>query len=325
MRKTANKLATVILGIGLSVAFAAFIGCSHRKAISWQGYAEGDFVYVSSSQSGTLDHLYVARGETVALNTPLFSLESDSERDAERQARKQLAAAEAQLADLEKGKRPQELDVTRAQLQQALAEQQKSATQLTRDEAQYKDAGISQAALEASRALAKSDAAQVLMLRSELAVAMLPARNDQIRAQIAQVAAARAVLAQAAWKVNQKAVSATRSGLVFDTIYRVGEWVQAGSPVVQMLPPENLKVRFFVPEPLLGRLSLGQSVVIHCDGCAGNIPAKITYISDQAEYTPPVIYSNERRSKLIYMIEAHPSRNQSARLHPGQPVEVSLP
>jgi HlyD family secretion protein len=272
-----------------------------------------------------LDRLSVTRGETIELNTPLFTLESKSERDAERQAQGQLAAAKAQLADLEKGKRPQELDVTRAQLQQALAEQQKSALQLTRDEAQYKDAGISQAALETSQALAKSDAAQVRMLRSELAVAMLPARRDQIRAETAQVAAAKAALAQAAWKVNQKAVTATRAGLVFDTIYRVGEWVQAGSPVVQMLPPENLKVRFFVPEPLLGRLSLGQPVLIYCDGCSGNIPAKITYISDQAEYTPPVIYSNEQRSKLIYMIEAHPSPEQASRLHPGQPVEVRLP
>jgi HlyD family secretion protein len=111
---------------------------------------------------------------------------------------------------------------------------------------------------------------------------------------------------------------------VYDTLFRVGEWVQAGSPVVQMLPPQNVKVRFFVPETVVGALQPGRVLKIHCDGCAADVTAKITYISTQAEFTPPVIYSNERRSKLVYMIEAHPAVADADKLRPGQPVTVTL-
>jgi HlyD family secretion protein len=107
-------------------------------------------------------------------------------------------------------------------------------------------------------------------------------------------------------------------------MYREGEWVPAGSPVLRMLPPENVKVRFFVPQTLVGALAIGQNVVLHCDGCTANVPAKITFISPEAEYTPPIIYSNETRSKLVFMIEARPAPDKAVGLHPGQPVEVRL-
>jgi len=132
------------------------------------------------------------------------------------------------------------------------------------------------------------------------------------------------VLAQADWRVGQKSVVAPNAGLVYDTMFRVGEWVAAGSPVVRMLPPENIKVRFFVPQTVLGMLTIGRRVSLHCDGCAADLPAAITFVSPQAEFTPPVIYSNETRSKLIYMIEAHPSAADAVKLHPGQPLAVRL-
>jgi HlyD family secretion protein len=100
--------------------------------------------------------------------------------------------------------------------------------------------------------------------------------------------------------------------------------VQAGSPVVRLLPPENVKVRFFVPETVLGALTVGRPIAIHCDGCPSDIPAKVTYISTESEYTSPIIYSNETRSKLVYMVEAHPAAGSHPNLHPGQPVEVKL-
>jgi len=325
MQKTFYKWANGICYIVLYFVIFASVGCSHKKSNSYQGYVEGEFVYVSSSQSGRLDHLSVVRGEKIALHAPLFSLESESEADAKRQAQHQLTVTKAQLVDMEKGKRLEELDVIRAQIDQALAKQKNSATKLSRDEAQYKSGGISEADLDDSRAMAESDAARVRELRKQFEVAMLPARADQIRMQAAQVAAAQAGLEQAQWKVGQKAVIATQTGMIFDTIYREGEWVQAGSPIVRMLPPENIKVRFFVPETIVGHLSLGQSVSIYCDGCPADLPAKITYISDESEYTPPVIYSNENRSKLTYLIEAHPSLDNAFRLHPGQPIEVRLP
>jgi HlyD family secretion protein len=247
-----------------------------------------------------------------------------SEAAAQRQAQEQVRAAEAQLADLKLGRRPPEQDVTRAQLAQALADEQKSATQLARDEAQFRIGGIPRAQLDDSRSAHAANLARVAQLRSELTVAQLPSRAEQIKAQAAQVAAARAALEQATWKLDQKSVLATRAGRVFDTLYREGDWVAAGSPVVRMLPPQNVKVRFFVPETLVGGLNTGRAIAIQCDGCGADIPATLTYVSSEAEFTPPVIYSNETRSKLVFMVEARPAVENATRLHPGQPVSVRL-
>jgi len=299
--------------------------CSPHRDNIWQGYVEGDYVYVASSQSGRLDSLSVVRGQQIGSGAPLFGLESGDETAARQQALRQLQAAEAQLADIQSGKRPQEVGVTHAQLAQAQAMAKKAQLQLTRDEIQYQAGGIPKQQLDDSRSSAETAAAQVRQWQSQLAVDHLPNRDAQIRAQQEQVAALQAALGQAEWKLGQKTVVATRAGLVFDTMYREGEWVAAGNPVVRMLPPENVKVRFFVQEPALGLLKLNQAVTLHCDGCPSDLPARISYIATEAEYTLPIIYSNESRSKLVYMIEAHPAKTDAPKLHPGQPLEVSLP
>jgi HlyD family secretion protein len=309
----------------LVAAVLAASACSRHEAPVWQGYVEGEYVYLSSSQSGTLTQLDVQRGQNIAAAAAVFALEAVDETAALDEARHQLAAAQAQLADLQTGKRPPEVRVTQAQLAQAIANARKAALQLARDEAQFRAGGIARAQLDDSRADAASTAAQVRELENQVTVANLPGRTAQLAAQAAQVQAAQAALAQAQWKLDQKRVSAPQSGLVYDTLYRVGEWVQAGSPVVQMLPPQNVKVRFFVPETAVGSLAPGRRVSLHCDGCAADIPATITWVSNAAEYTPPVIYSDENRQKLVFMIEAHASPEDAVKLHPGQPVEVRLP
>lgn len=300
-----------------------FTACSEEPANVHQGYVEGEFVYIASPFGGRLDKLMVSRGQTIRQNIPLFALESVDEAAAQRQAARQLQAAEAQLADMRTGKRPVELDVTRAQLAQAIANDQQSSAQYRRDQAQYKAGAISQEQLEQSRALQQSNRQHVRELQSQLASNKLPARSDQIRAQAEQVEAARAALAQADWKLGQKAQNSTKAGLIQDTLYREGEWVPAGSPVIKLLPPQNIKVRFFVPQSVVGVLRTGQKVTIHCDGCKADIPASISYISAQAEYTPPVIYSNDTRDKLVFMVEARPTVANAPALHPGQPVEVT--
>jgi HlyD family secretion protein len=94
--------------------------------------------------------------------------------------------------------------------------------------------------------------------------------------------------------------------------------------VVTILPPENLKARFFVPETKLGAVRVGQDVQLRCDGCAAPIAAKITYIAPQAEFTPPVIFSKDSRAKLVFLVEARASPGDSAKLRPGQPLDVTL-
>lgn len=304
-----------IVGIGLAA-------CGEATPPRWQGYVEGEFVHVASPFAGRLEQLSVHRGQQVAQGAPLFALETEEESAARTEAMAQMRAAQARLADLQTGQRPPEIDARRAQLAQAQAAAERSATALTRDEAQFRIGGISQAQLDQSRATAHADAARVRELRSDLAVARLPGRDAQRQAQSAQVEAARAALAQADWRLARKAASAPQPALVHDTLYRPGEWVPAGSPVVRLLPPGNIKVRFFVPEAALGGLRVGQPVTMRCDGCAQPIPATIRYVSTQAEYTPPVIYSNETRGKLVFMVEAQPAPADAAALHPGQPVEV---
>ena len=152
---------------------------------------------------------------------------------------------------------------------------------------------------------------------------------DQARAQrdadAAQVASQQAALDKAKWSFDQKQQFAPADALVHDTLYRQGEWVAAGNPVVVLLPPENLKVRFFVPQEVLPKIKTGETVSVSFDGAAKNYSATVNYISTQAEYTPPVIYSRENRAKLVFMIEAKFSPADAADVRPGQPVDVKLP
>jgi len=304
------------------VAALTLAGCSNDRATSWQGYVEGEFVAVASPFAGRLDKLSVERGQQVTTGAPLFVLESDDERAARQQAAELVRVAEAQLADIQTGKRPVEVAVNQAQLVQAQAQAVRSAAQRKRDDAQFEIGGISRAQLDESRATAEADSARVRELQRDIDVARLPGRKDQLAAQTAQIDAARAALAQAEWKLSRKAVSATVPGLVYDVPFRPGEWVPAGSAVVRMLPPGNVKVRFYVPEAVVGSLKNGQAITIRCDGCAAPVSAKITYVSNEAEFTPPVIYSNETRNKLVFLIEARPSTDDASKLRPGQPVEV---
>ena len=118
-------------------------------------------------------------------------------------------------------------------------------------------------------------------------------------------------------------MAASQAGQVADTLYRVGEWVPPGSPVVRLLPPRHLKLRFFVPETIAGGLQPGRKLLVRCDGCTAEVPAVVTFLADEPEYTPPVIYSNETRAKLVFMVEARPDGDTAAALRPGQPVTVT--
>lgn len=289
-----------------------------------QGYAEGEYVRVAAPYAGSLTQLAVQRGSQIQAGQPLYALEQDSEKAARLEAEQRLKSAEARLANLQKGKRPDELEAVGAQLSQAQAALKLSQSQLKRDEKLVADGFISRERLEQARTSRDRDQARVNELSAQLRTARLGARSDEIRAAQAEVEAGRAAMAQAQWRLDQKSVKAPVAGLVHDTYYVAGEWVNAGNPVVSLLPPENIKVRFFIPEPALGKLRMGQSVKLSCDGCAAPLDASVSYIASQAEYTPPVIYSKDNRTKLVYLIEAQLAPADAAKLHPGQPVDVRL-
>ncbi len=306
----------------LAIALGA---CDRAPDDSYQGYAEGEYVLVASPFSGTLQQLAVARGQQVTVGADLFELEQGNEQAARREAEERLRSAEARLANLRAAQRPAQLEALQAQLRDAEAARELAAAQLERDQELFKQKFISKARLEEAATLLRRDDAKIAQLQAEIRLARNSiGRSGEVAAAKAEVEAARAVLEQAGWRLGQKSVAAPAAGLVHDTFYVVGEWVPAGRPVVSILPPANIKVRFYVPETIIGALATGQRVTIDCDGCAGTIAATIRYISTEPEYTPPVIYSRESRASLVFLVEARPSTDDAVKLKPGQPVDVRV-
>jgi HlyD family secretion protein len=302
---------------------AVLAACSREPAPAWSGYAEGDYVYVAAPLAGTLASLPVQSGQQVARGDALFALEAESEQAARAEAQARLAAARFQAADTDKGKRPPELAVQQAQLAQARAQLALAQRELARKAPLAGSGAVSRSEVDAARAAADEAQAHVRELEAALRVAHLPSRNDERAAADAQVEAARQVLRQNAWREQQKKQAAPADGVVSDTFYRAGEFVPAGQPVLALLPRGNLKARFYVPEAELQGVALGQGVQLSCDGCGQPIAATVSFIATQPEYTPPVIYSNAQRSKLVFLVEARPvNLADAARLRPGQPLDV---
>ena len=302
----------------------AVMACSAPQDPALQGYAEGEFVRVAMPFAGTLVKLEVQRGSHVKAGDSLFALEAENESAARREAENRLERAQAQLDNLRKGGRPTEVDAVRAQLLQAQAARALSITELKRQEDLLAKGFASRQRLDEARSAAARDQARVAELEAHLATVQLAARPDEIRAALAEASAARAALEQAQWRLQQRTAVTTVAGVVTDTLFVRGEWVGAGQPVVALLPPENVKARFYVPEALLAAVKVGQAVDLRCDGCAQPIRAAVTWISPQAEFTPPVIYSKESRAKLVYLVEARPAADDAVRLKPGQPLDVTL-
>ena len=299
-------------------------GCSEPPPHSFQGYVEGEYVHVASPLGGQLQTLAVQRGMQVSGGEPLFTLEHAFEAEALAEAEQGWRRAENKLADLSKGQRPSELAAIEARLNQAHAAHNLARLEYDRREKLYADHTIAREQLDRARTELESSGAAVAQLTAELKTARLGGRSDEIEAARADVEAAARRLEQARWRLEQKTQAAPQTGYVYDTLYNEGEWIPAGYPVVSLLPPGNIKVRFFVPEQTVGTLRLGQQGFMSFDGAAEKYPLIISYISPQAEYTPPVIYSRETRSKLVFMIEAKVEEKQAAGLHPGQPVDVRL-
>ncbi|MDE2089129.1 MAG: HlyD family efflux transporter periplasmic adaptor subunit [Gammaproteobacteria bacterium] len=319
-----NRILPAVARAALAAALALLAACSAPRPDYFQGYAEGEYVYVAAPAAGRLVTLAARRGMQVRGGDPLFALDDASQRAAVNEAAARLQRAQAQLANLEKGRRPQELAVIRAQQAQAEAALRLSRSLLQRRRKLYASKAISPMALDEARAAYRRDRARVAQLAAEAKVARLGARSDEIKAARDQAQAAHEALAQAQWRLDQTRQRAHQNGLVSDTFYVPGEWVPAGRPVVALLPPQNVKVRFFVPETELGAVRVGETVALRCDGCRSGLRGRISYISPQAEYTPPVIYSERERRKLVFLVEARPAPAVAYALHPGQPVDVRL-
>jgi len=297
-------------------------GCGRVDDPGWSGYAEGDYVYVAAPLGGNLQSLAVRRGQQVARGAPLFVLEAESEQAARDEAAARAAAAQAQAADAAKGQRADELAVRQAELAQARVEADHASREYARQQQLVRQGFVSQSRADDARAALDQARQAVAAAEAALRVARLPARVDQRAAATASAGAAQQALRQSEWRARQKNQAAPVDALVADTFFRAGEWVNAGQPVVALLPPGATRARFFVPEAQIGAIAIGQPVTLHCNGCSAPIAARIDFISTQPEYTPPVIYSNSQRARLVFMVEARPEAKDAARLRPGQPIDV---
>ncbi len=290
---------------------------------AWQGYVDAEYVRVSPTLTGRITSLAVARGDQVAAGAPLFTQDDVNDVGARDAAAGKLAEAQARLANLETRSRDTEIAQAKADLADLVATRDRIAKDLARNEELLHSGAASRQTVDQQRADFASAAAHVEAANAKLAQMESPTgREYEIAAQRAMVAQAKAGLAQAEWQVAQRHVAAPVAALVSDTYARPGETIDASNPVVELLPPQNILVRFFVPETELATLHVGDRLRLGCDGCAPGLAASITFIAPQPEYTPPVIYSETNREKLVYLIEAHPPLDQAMQLKPGQPVDV---
>lgn len=308
-----------------SFALAGVIlaGCQRPPPAGWQGYLEAEFIHVGAPLAGRLDRLAVQRGTRVEAGAPLFTLEHASELATQREAADRLRSASARLEDLRKGSRPSELAALEARLEQARAAAELSRRELERADALIKTGVIAANDFDRARLTHARNTRAIEELAAQLTTAQLGGRADAIAAAEAEVAAATAARERADWAVSQKTQAAPRAALVHDTLYREGEFVTAGAPIVSLLPPENLKVRFFVPEPDFATLRPGDTVRVAVTGRDTPLEARVVHVSPRPEYTPPILYNRDNRAKLVFLVEAALDPAAAAGLNPGQPADVT--
>jgi HlyD family secretion protein len=323
-RRHIRLLIVVLALLGASVGWLWWSQHRAPSAAEWQGYADADYVKVAPVDAGLLIAVSVARGDEVAAGAPLFSQDATEEQAARDQAARQLAQAQQTLANLEAGGKPTEIEQAEANLADAQATLARTQADLNRDEALLRVNVATAQTVDQRRADYRSAKAKVDAAMAALAQSRAPlGRETEIKAQLAAVEASRFALAMADWNLAQRRVAAPVGGRVADVLALPGEVMTAGQPVVSLLPPQNILVRFFVPESALSSLHRGDPVAFLCDGCQAGLGGTISFISPQAEYTPPLIYSETTKAKLVYRIEARPPADQATLLNPGEPVTVT--
>lgn len=263
------------------LALLLLTACGRSDDHYWLGYAEGDNTFISAPQPGWVTGMTVERGSEVKPGQALFALDDTHEKAARDQA-----------------------IATVAQDNAAIAQEQ---------------ANLSYTGKELARqsGLARVNAGVPATLDQTLS------SHQQSQAHIAQLQGqlkqAQAALVDANYQLSQRSVVSYVSGRVQDIYFREGEYAPASTPVISVLPPKNIYVRFFVPETEFAKVKIGQRVRITCDGCTP-MDATITFIAQQEEFTPPVIFSEGNREKLVFKLEARAP--DGLKLNPGQPVEV---
>ncbi len=307
---------------GALLAAVLLAACGQSPQSAFTGYVEGDLLFIGPQEAGRVSALSVAEGAQVSAGARLARLEDDIQRA-------ELAAAQATLGEaqarLDKARaaqqRPEDVAILEAGERRAAAAFDLAGIELERQKSLVPKGAVSQATLDTAQHHYDQAQASLDEIRRQIDVARIAARAEDIAAAEAVLRQAQAQQEAAQVRLDRRDLKSPAPGRVQTLYYRVGELVPEGRPLVSVLPPDLVKIVFFVPEPVLPRLAPGARVFAACDGCA-DIAATVSFVSDVAEYTPPVIYSREERAKLVYRVEAMPQTPAAAR--PGQPVTVRL-
>lgn len=286
MQKILFKLGKNIKVFFILILVMFFLLSCDKSQNKFQGNIETRMAYISVPYQGVLKQLFIKKGDPVTPQQPLFVLEEQPEGASYLQAKADLENAVAQQQEATANLNHEKLLLSRRQY---LVEK-KAMDQETLDSAsiKYKDAVAKLAAAEA------------------------------------KVSSAKANLEQAAWAKSQKAITAEKAGVVFDTYYIPTELVPPNRPVLSLIYPDQIRAIFYIPEPQLSTVKIGQQISLNCDGHLQKVSAKIVFISPKAELTPPVLYSKEERSKFVYRVEAFSEAADKSCFHPGQLVTVFL-
>ncbi|MBZ6077167.1 HlyD family secretion protein [Microvirga puerhi] len=323
---TRTRVVVLVAVLVLAVAGAAFwlYGRERHDPDRFQGYVEGYLMFMAPEDGGRIDRLTVETGDQVKVGQLLFALDASMQIAQRNEADARLQQAKAQLANLEAAlQRPEEIAVLRAQEERAKAQLDLSQAELDRQQTLFNRGIAAKAQFDQAKSAFERDRAALQEVQRQIQAGQIAGRAAEIRAAEAAVEAAGATLHQAETRLAKRQVNASVDGQVQDVYFRTGETVNASQPVLALLPPENRRIRFYVPEPRLNAFALGRIVAVTCDGCQAPLKAKIVFMSGQAEYTPPVIFSEQERGKLVFRIEAQPLGG--ATLPIGLPVSVSLP
>lgn len=308
------RLSRHLLLAGLALGLTA---CSDQPDDTLHGYAEGDFTAIAPDAPGRIVETLASEGTHVAAGDTLFSLDATAERAALAAAEARIEAALARFDDAAAGARSPEIEAARDQLDQADAAAREANDTLTRTRELFEDGHVSQARLDQALAAARTANARVAEMRQRLSLVQLPARENQLRALQAEIAAARAERDRAADALDRRTVAAPADAAVHRQIRFAGEQAGPAQPVYELLPDGAVHAVLFIPETGIGDHATGDRFAVDCDGCATGLTARLASIADAAEFTPPVIYSDNERARLVYRAEA---RFEGAPPPPGTPL-----
>ncbi|MBQ0820914.1 HlyD family efflux transporter periplasmic adaptor subunit [Microvirga sp. HBU67558] len=288
----------------------------------FQGYVEGYLVFMAPEEGGRIEELDVDSGDRVTEGRLLFSLDASVQTAQRNEADAKLQQARAQLANLRAAlQRPEEIAVLEAQEARAQAQLDLSQAELDRQRTLFERGIAAKAQYDQARTAFERDKAALAEVQRQIQAGQIAGRSAEIAAAEAAVQANEAALMQTETRLAKRQVKAPSDAQVQDVYFRAGETVNAGQPVLALLPPANRRIRFYVPEPLLATVALGQIVGLSCDSCREGLEARVSFISGEAEFTPPVIFSEQERAKLVFRVEARPL--DGADLPIGLPVTVT--